>query len=125
MAEVTRSAALASNPSMPTVKEVLATLPDRVDPEAVRGLNVVVQLELRGEGDDGGNYHLVIRDGRIEVMRGLHVKPSMSMKLTGRDWVALASGGLTQQLAFLERRLSLTGDVGLASRLQRMIGLGA
>ena len=55
----------------------------------------------------------------------MHVKPSMCMMLTGRDWVALASGELTQQLAFVTRRLSLTGDVELASRLQRMIGLGA
>jgi hypothetical protein len=109
---------------MATAKEVLAALPGRVEPDAVRGLNVVVQLHLRGEGDDGGSYHLIVRDGRLEVARGVHPKPSLSMTLTGRDYVALANGELTQQLAFLTRRLSLSGDVELAARLQRVIGLG-
>jgi len=97
-------------------------MPERFDAEAARGLNVVVQFHLGGP--DGGVHHVVIRDGTLEVARGAHPKPTMSLSLEGADFVALATGELSQQLAFMTRRVRIAGDVGMAADLLALLGVG-
>jgi putative sterol carrier protein len=111
-------------PASLTAKELLATLPDRFDPAAAPGLHAVVQLDLTGAGDDGGRYHIVIRDGGLEVLPGVHPSPGLSIRAAGRDYVDLATGKLTRQKAFLDGRLKLSGNVALAEQLRSAIGLG-
>jgi putative sterol carrier protein len=96
-------------------------MPERFDSEAARGLNVVVQFHLGGP--EGGTHHVVVKDGAIEVASGAHHKPTMSLTLDGADFVALANGDLSPQLAFLNRRVQIAGDVGMASRLLAILGI--
>ncbi len=107
---------------MPTPDEILTSMPEQFDAEAARGLNVVVQFHLGGP--EGGTHHVVIRDGTIEVARGAHQKPTMSLTLEGADFVALATGELRPQLAFMNRRIQIAGDVGMASELLALLGIG-
>lgn len=107
---------------MPSARDILAGMPDRFDAEAAQGLNVVVQFHLGGEG--GGTHHVVVRDGDIRVAAGAHHKPTMSLTLEGTDFVALAEGELSPQLAFMNRRVQIAGDVGMASKLLAILGVG-
>jgi putative sterol carrier protein len=107
---------------MPTPGDILSNMPEQFDADAARGLNVVVQFHLGGP--DGGTHHVVIRDGTIEVARGAHQKPTMSLTLEGADFVALATGELRPQLAFMNRKVQITGDLGMASKLLAILGIG-
>ncbi len=107
---------------MATPSEILARMPERFDAEAARGLNVVVQFHLGGT--DGGTHHVVVHDGTIRVARGAHAKPTMSLTLDGADFVALAEGELRPQLAFMNRRVQIAGDVGMAAKLLAILGIG-
>ncbi len=97
-------------------------MPEHFDAEAARGLNVVVQFHIGGSREDV--HHVVVRDGSIEIARGPHSKPTMSFTLADEVFVALATGDLSPQLAFLDRRVQIAGDVGLASRMLEMLGIG-
>lgn len=107
---------------MVSAAEIFAGMPDRFDAEAARGLNVVVQFHLGGAEE--GTHHAVIQDGSLEVRRGAHQKPTMSLTLESGDFVALATGELSPQLAFMNRKIQIAGDVGMASKLLAILGVG-
>ncbi len=107
---------------MATPGEIFANMPERFDADGARGLNVVVQFHLGGA--NGGTHHVVIRDGALEVARGAHQKPTMSLTLEDTDFVALATGELSPQLAFMKRRIQIAGDAGMASKLLAILGVG-
>lgn len=107
---------------MPTPDEIFARMTDRFDAAAARGLNAVVQFHLGGA--QGGARHVVIRDGEMRVAPGVHHKPTMSLTMEDADFVALATGELSPQLAFMSRRVHIAGDVGMAVELLAVLGLG-
>ena len=107
---------------MPTVKQILDELPQRFRPGAARGMNAVIELDLSGE--NGGRYHAIIRDGTIEVREGPHRSPHMTLAMKAEDYVALATGQLTSQMAFMTGRLRITGDMGLAVKMPELLGIG-
>ena len=48
----------------------------------------------------------------------------MSLTLESGDFVALATGELSPQLAFMNRKIQIAGDVGMASKLLAILGVG-
>ena len=107
---------------MTNASDVFAEMPARFDADGARGLNVVVQFHLTGA--EAGTHHCVIKDGTLEVARGAHHKPTMSLTLESSAFVDLATGALRPQLAFLRREVKIAGDVGMASRLLEILGIG-
>lgn len=102
-------------------EEILAQIPGRFSAERARGLNVVVQFHL--EGVEDGVHHVVVHDGTVSVSRGAHPKPTMAFTLESNDFVALATGDLSPQLAFMNRKIQIAGDVGLASQMLDLLGI--
>jgi len=98
------------------VKEIMETMPSLIDPAAVVGETFAIQYELAGEG--GGDWYLEVADGWVHVERGVHPSPSMTMTLSARDYVDLIAGDLDGQAAFLDGRLRISGELGLAARMQ-------
>lgn len=45
-------------------------MPNRFNPDAAKGMSSVIQFDLTG--DDAGEYHIVINDGKCEVKEGKH-----------------------------------------------------
>lgn len=75
-------------------------------------------LELRGE--DGGVFTVVIDSSGATLREGL-VAPGLVVSMETQDFVALVRGTLPL-MAFMERgRLSVSGDLGLASNLQLIL----
>ena len=104
---------------MPTVKQLIAAIPERADAAALRGLNAVVQFELSGEG--GGKYHAIIKDGAIAVHDGAHRSPDLTFTMAAADYVELATGRLSAQMAFMTGRLRIAGDMSLAEKVQPLL----
>jgi putative sterol carrier protein len=98
------------------VKDVFREMPNRFNKEATKGLNAVIQFNLTG--DDAGQYNLVIKDGTLEVKEGVHPSPSMTMTMAGSDYVDLTLGKLNGQMAFMQGKLKIAGDMGLAMKMQ-------
>jgi putative sterol carrier protein len=106
---------------MPTVKEIFAEMPNRFNADAAKGMNAVIQFNLSGEGDNAGQYHAVIKDGTLQVAEGTHASPNMTMTMAGSDYVDMTTGKLNGQMAFMQGKLKIKGDMALALKLQQIL----
>ena len=103
-----------------TVKEIFAEMPNRLNESAAKGMNSVIQFKLSGEGDNAGNYYAEIKDGKCNVVAGEHASPNMTMTMAGTDYVDMTTGKLNGQMAFMSGKLKISGDMGLAMKMQTL-----
>lgn len=93
-------------------------MPERFDPAKAAGLTALIQLKITGE--DGGEWSIHIRDGKMEVNPGGADSPNISLTMKDKDYVALVNGKLSGQRAFMTGKLKFKGDMGLGMKLQKL-----
>lgn len=101
-----------------TVKDIFREMPNRFNKDAAKAMNSVIQFNLTG--DDSGQWHAIIKEGTIEVKEGTHTSPNMTLTMAGKDYVDLTLGKLNGQMAFMQGKLKIAGDMGLAMKLQTL-----
>ena len=105
---------------MPTVKETFDLMASRFKPDKAQGVNAVIQYEITGEG--GGTWYATIKDGTCAVTAGTASSPTLSLTMSGQDWLDMLAGKLSGQMAFMSGKLKLKGDMGLAMKLSSIFG---
>ena len=105
---------------MPTVKETFDLMQGRFKPEKAAGVSAVIQYEITGEG--GGTWSATIKDGKCAVASGAATNPSLTLTMSGQDWLDMLAGKLSGQMAFMSGKLKLKGDMGLAMKIGGMFG---
>jgi putative sterol carrier protein len=105
---------------MPTVKETFELMPSRFKPEKAAGVNAVIQYEITGEG--GGTWSATIKDATCVVKEGAAASASLTLTMSGQDWLDMLVGKLSGQMAFMSGKLKLKGDMGLAMKIPTMFG---
>ena len=103
---------------MPTVKETFDAMAARFRAEKAAGVNAVIQYDI--SGDQGGTWHAVIKDGACAVNAGPAPTPSLTIGMSGQDWLDMVQGKLSGQMAFMSGKLKLKGDMGLAMKIGGM-----
>lgn len=106
---------------MPTVTELFEMMPTVFKPEAAPGVNAVVQISLTG--DQVADYYVTIADGTCKVDEGKHESPSATLTMDGTDYVDMVGGKLNPQMAFMQGKLKISGDMGLLLRFQNFFDL--
>ena len=101
-----------------SVQEIFTAMPGRLNPQAAQGLDCVIQYDLTGDG--GGQYHSTIKDGAATVTPGPHPSPNMTVIMGAQDFVDMTSGKLDGMSAFMSGKLRISGDMGLAMKLQSL-----
>lgn len=106
---------------MPSAKEVFAEIQERLtaNPEKTKGMNAVYQFDL--SGDEGGQWHIAIKDGTASVKEGQAESPNVTISMSASDFVDMATGKLDGTMAFMSGKLKLKGDMGLAMKLQSLL----
>ena len=97
------------------VRAFFEALPSRFDAAAAEGVTAVYQFEL--SGDEGGQYQLHVADQTCRVSSGVHPAPNVTLRMAGEDCVAILDGRLNGVSAYLNGRLRVDGDIGLAMQL--------
>lgn len=106
---------------MAALKEVMEGLKEKVaNPAGMQGVTAVFQFVLEGEG--GGNYVLRFTEGAGLIEEGTAENPNVTVTMKVEDFVDLASGKLNAMMAFMSGNLKLQGDMGLAMKLQNILG---
>ena len=103
---------------MTTVRDLFAQMPQSFHAPAAVGLNAVIQFDLSGEG--GGSWLAVIRDGQLSLAEGLSEHPSLTISASAEDYLAIGTGKLNEQLAFMTGRIRAKGDTRLAMKLPKI-----
>jgi putative sterol carrier protein len=93
-------------------------LPGKFDGEKAAGLSAVVQFNL--SGDNGGEWFLAIKDGKMEIKKGTADAPNITLVMKAADYVSLVNGKLSGQKAFMTGKLKFKGDMALGMKLQKL-----
>ena len=98
------------------VAEIFENMPSKLNATAAAGMDNVIQYDLGGDG--GGVYHCKISGGACEVTEGAHESPCMTVNMEAEDFVSMIDGSLDGMAAFMSGKLRVTGDMGLAMKMQ-------
>ncbi|HLC42110.1 MAG TPA: SCP2 sterol-binding domain-containing protein [Methylomirabilota bacterium] len=106
---------------MPTVTETMELMPTRFKADRAQGVNAVIQYEISGDG--GGTWHLTVKDGTCTMTQGPAQSPTLTLAMSAQDWLDMIAGKLSGQMAFMQGKLKLKGDMGLAMKIGSMFGV--
>lgn len=105
-------------PKVTSAAEAIKAMPESADPQKLSGLDAVLLFDLSGEG--GGQWTVSVADGQISVAEGAPAAPTMTLKMTAEDFVAMINGELNTMAAFMQGKIKIEGDMSIAMRLQTL-----
>ena len=97
------------------VSEVFTKIPDVFNPDAAKGLNAVFQFDITG--DQGGSWHVTIRDRTCRAEAGNHADPTVKLTMSSETWLSIVNRELGGMQAFMSGKLNVSGDMMLAQRI--------
>jgi len=99
-----------------TPKEFLEkVLPAKFDPSKAAGFEAVIQMNIAGS--DGGDWIVTIRDQKMQVKEGIQASPTITIKMSDKDFVDLVNGKLAAVKAFMTGRLEFRGSIAVGMKL--------
>ena len=101
-----------------TPQEIFDAMPGQLDENAAKNMNAPIQFNL--SGDNGGQWYVTIKDGKAEVSKGTAPSANMTMSMAANDYVDMTTGKLNGQMAFMSGKLKISGDMGLAMKMQTL-----
>jgi putative sterol carrier protein len=101
-----------------TVAELMEKMPGAFIPEKAVGVDSTIQFKFTGA--EAGEWFATIKDGKVNVERGAHPSPKMTLTADSADYVKIFTGELDGMLAFMNGKIKLAGDLNLAMKLMQM-----
>jgi putative sterol carrier protein len=103
-----------------TIPEIMSKMPRAFPAEQAVDLSAVVHFKFTGA--EAGEWNAVIKDGKCDVAQGIpHSRPTMALTADSSDFLKIVSGELDAMKAFMEGRIKLVGDIGLATKLVQLL----
>jgi len=90
-------------------------LPSRFEPSKAEGLEAVIQMNI--SGSDGGDWTIIIKDGKMEIRQGIHPSPEIAIKIVDKDFVDLINHKQSALTAFMSGKIEFKGSLALGLRL--------
>ncbi len=87
---------------------------------ALDGINAIYQFNL--SGDDGGSWVIDLASDAKGVREGEEDTAQCVISMTAPDFMSMIQGSLNPQMAFMTGKLRVKGDMGLALKLQSILG---
>lgn len=105
-----------------TAEQIFSSyLPDRLQKKAdlVEQIDSSYQFDLSGEG--GGKWYVDLTKQGGEVSQGELDDPGVTVSMAVQDFVDMVQGKLNGQMAFMQGKLKIKGDMSLALKLQALL----
>jgi putative sterol carrier protein len=102
-------------------QEAFSRIEENFDAGKAAGVTGSVLMDLTGEG--GGQWTIEIADGAFELIEGAIESPTTTLTMSAEDYVGLANGTVNAMAAFMQGKIKLQGDMGLAMKFQSIFGL--
>src|SRR5437762_6643364 len=107
------------NADQVTPDMVFEQMPTALDQARAGSTNATIQFDLSGDG--GGKWWVHIHDGKAVSGKGDPVTPpNLTLLADAGDWVKIMTGKLDGTAAFMQGKLKIKGDMGLAIKMQSL-----
>ncbi len=105
-----------------TIAEMFNEMKGRLaaNPGKVATLKASYLFELSGDG--GGTFHATFDNGSYDIGEGPIENAGCTVIMSAADFQAMAGGKLNPTAAFMSGKLKIKGDMGMAMKLQSLIG---
>ncbi|HJL70786.1 MAG: SCP2 sterol-binding domain-containing protein [Anaerolineales bacterium] len=103
------------------IAQVFDLMPERFLPDQAGDMDSVIQMDL--SGDDGGQWTLLVKDGALSITAGAHADADMTMSMQASDWLGIANGAANSMALFMQGKIRVSGDMGIAMKMQTMFDL--
>lgn len=100
-----------------TIQELMQKAIDAFQPEQAAGVDLLIQLHLTGEGEDGGDWAVTIRDQKLLLEKEIKPDPDLMFSANTQDVLNIANGKLSPMQAFLTGKVRFKGEISHAMRL--------
>ena len=101
-----------------TVSAVFEAMPEAFVPEAAKGVEVVFQYRITGEG--GGDWSCEVKNQTCEIRPGVHETPTCTLLMEAADFLAMMSGSLPPMQAYTAGKLKIEGDIMKSQLIERL-----
>ena len=99
-----------------SAQQIFDNMPQALIPEKAGTTKAMIQFDL--SGDDGGKWWVKIHDGKAESGTGDAPEPALlTLMATAADYVKISLGQLDGTAAFMQGKLKIKGDMGLAIKM--------
>jgi putative sterol carrier protein len=92
----------------------------KAKPETSKAVNSVYEFNITG--DNGGVWTVDLTKEPGEVTAGSGGAAKCIVTCSANDFMNIVSGKQNPQMAFMSGKLKIKGDMGLAMKLQKVIG---
>ncbi len=103
------------------VAQIFDLMPERFLPDQAVDIDAVIQMDLSGDG--GSQWTLMIKDGTLSITTGTHTEADMTMSMQASEWLDIANGEANAMALFMQGKIRVSGDIGLAMKMQTMFNL--
>ncbi len=102
-----------------TPQQIFDAMPAAIVPEKAGSTDAVIQFDL--SGDQGGKWWVKIKDGKAESGTGDSPEPpKLTLIADAMDYVKISLGQMDGTAAFMQGKLKVKGDMGLAIKMPSM-----
>src|ERR1051326_337313 len=102
-----------------TPDQIVEAMPNYLIPEKAGSTKATIQFDLSGE--QAGKWWIKIHDGRAEAGKGdAPERGNLTLLADSNDWVKIMSGQMDGTAAFMQGKLKVKGDMGLAIKMQSL-----
>ena len=101
-----------------TCREIIAGMPTLFNAEAAG--DIVADIYYKVTGEEPGGYYLEIANGTCSFHEGTPASPKLTIETPSEVWVAINTGELDGQQAFMEQKYKASGDFGLLMKLSSL-----
>jgi len=91
-------------------------LPSKFKPDRAANIEAVARLDLTGP--NGGDWVITIRNQTLNVTKGPHPSPALTLTIADNDFMDLVNGKLSTMKAFLNGKIHFSGNLSLALKLK-------
>ncbi|MDY6825287.1 MAG: SDR family NAD(P)-dependent oxidoreductase [Thermodesulfobacteriota bacterium] len=100
------------------VADFFASMPDHFDKDAAKGVDVVFNFII--SGDNGGDWHCIVKDQTCTVNQGAADQATCTIKMSDGDFLDMMGGKLPPMKAYTSGKLVIEGDVMKSQLIEKL-----
>jgi putative sterol carrier protein len=101
-----------------TIEGLIAMLPKTLPGDKAKRADTIIQLNVTGS--QAGQWNVVVKDGKVDVAKGAHPAPEITLTADTADILAVAEGKQDPTQAFMQGKLKVQGDMSEAMELVKL-----